>query len=148
MLKVWLGDCKLSNYNPCPSIYFNNAYESEWMLQDITKEMVLDIDKTELIDANVAVSPVLGSMAVTKLSGGVKTLILINNEDEWIFNASSCGDNCAKWLLKIGEMKDVTIRLGHYMQFPEPFEMEILNSNRIIRSMKEFVEEAIKVEGM
>ncbi len=148
MLKVWLGDCELSNYNPCPSVYFNNAYENEWMLQDITKEMVLDVDKTELIDANVAISPVLGSMPVTKLSGGVKTLILINNDSDWVFNASSCGDNCAKWLLKIGETKDVTIRLGHYMQFPEPFEMEILNSNRIIRTMKEFVEEAIKIEGM
>lgn len=148
MLKVWLGDCKLSNYTHCPSIYFNNAYESEWMLQDITKEMVLDIDKTELIDANVAVSPVLGSMAVADLSKDIKTLILINNDSDWAFNASLCGDNCAKWLLKIGEMKDVTIRLGHYMHFPEPFEMEILNSNRIIRSMKEFVEEAIKIDSM
>lgn len=148
MLKVWLGDCKFSNYNPCPSIYFNNVYENEWMVQDMTKQMVLDVDKTELVDANVAVSPVLGSIPVTKLSGGVKTLILINNDSEWIFNASSCGDNCAKWLLKIGEMKDITIRLGHYMQFPEPFQMEILNSNRMIRTIREFVEEAIKIEGM
>ena len=30
--------------------------------------------------------------------------MLILNEPNRIFNASTCGDNCSKWLLKIGEI--------------------------------------------
>ena len=40
-------------------------------------------------------------------------------EPNKIFNASNCGNNCAKWLLKIGEMRDVTINLHHTMDFGE-----------------------------
>ena len=31
----------------------------------------------------------------------MKTLLLILNEPDKIFNASTCGDNCAKWILEI-----------------------------------------------
>ena len=34
-------------------------------------------------------------------------------EPDRIFNASTCGDNCAKWILEIGRIKDVTINLRH-----------------------------------
>lgn len=36
----------------------------------------------------------------------MKTLILVKFEKDKIFNASTCGDNCAKWLLKIAETED------------------------------------------
>ena len=57
----------------------------------------------------------LGVISPTSLSGGVKTLILIDNIPEMVFNASNCGDNCAAWLLKLGKEKDVTINLRHIM---------------------------------
>ena len=37
------------------------------------------------------------------------------NEPDKIFNASTCGDNCAKWILEIGKQKDLTINLRHMM---------------------------------
>ena len=79
-----------------------------------------------------------------KLSGGVKTLILINNDSDHIFNASACGDNCAKWLLKIGEKKDITIRLGYLMDFGEgSFDIKVLNTGRIVHSIDELDDEVI-----
>ena len=36
-----------------------------------------------------------------------------------VCNASACGDNCAKWILKIGKEKDLTINLRHIMDFGE-----------------------------
>jgi hypothetical protein len=78
------------------------------------------------------------------LSGGVKTLILVLFEPTKIFNASTCGDNCAKWLLKIAEKEDRTINLRHIMDFgEEPFEIEVLNTGDIVHSMTEFVDIAI-----
>ena len=82
----------------------------------------------------------LGPIPPERLSGGVKTLILIWQVPEKIFNASNCGDNCAAWLLKMGEERDVTINLRHLLDFGETsFEIEILNTGDIVHSMKELV---------
>ena len=66
--------------------------------------------------------------------------------DEYIFNASACGDNCAKWILYIARElgnkgTDLVIRLGYLMDFGnEPFEIEIENLGIIVHSSKELVE--------
>ena len=70
--------------------------------------MIRDVDHSEVLDSGVIDSPLLGKIPPTKLSGGVKTLILVRFEPEKVFNASTCGDNCAKWLLKIAEKEDRT----------------------------------------
>ena len=49
------------------------------------------------------------------------TLILAKFEKNKIFNASTCGDNWAKWLLKIAETEDRTINLCHLMKFEVEF---------------------------
>ena len=104
------------------------------------KEMILDVDKSTVLGNAVIDSPVLGKISPTALSGGVKTLILIINEPDKIFNASTCGDNCAKWILKIAENRDVTINLRHLMNFGKgPFEIRILNTNQIVHDRKELV---------
>jgi len=76
------------------------------------------------------------------LSGGVKTLILMALDDSGkVFNASACGDNCAKWILKIAKDKDLTINLRHIMNFGgENFEAKILNTGDVVHNMEEFVD--------
>ena len=70
----------------------------------------------------------------------VKTLILVKFDKDKIFNASTCGDNCAKWLLKIAESEDRTINLRHLMNFgKDPFVIRILNTGEIVHSMEELV---------
>lgn len=82
----------------------------------------------------------MGKIVPTSLSGGVKTLILMKNEPEKIFNASTCGNNCAKWILKLAEEQDITINLRHLMDFGEgTFTIHILNTDQIVHSMKELV---------
>lgn len=82
----------------------------------------------------------MGKIAPTSLSGGVKTLILMKNERSKIFNASTCGDNCAKWILKLSETDDLTINLWHLMDFGEDmFDICIMNTNQVVHSMKELV---------
>jgi hypothetical protein len=103
--------------------------------------MIKDIDKSEVIGPKVIDSPFLGSIPVERLSGGVKTLILMNKDSEHIFNASACGDNCAKWILKIAEKKDLTIRLGYLMNFgKESFDIEIMNLGKIVHNGLELAE--------
>lgn len=72
--------------------------------------MIKDIDKSEVISAHLVQSPVLGAIPVKDISGGVKTLILMAfDKSGKIFNASACGDNCAKWIAKLGRKKDLIL---------------------------------------
>ena len=106
--------------------------------------MIKDVDKSDVIGPKVIDSPFLGSIPVERLSGGVKTLILMNKDTEHIFNASACGDNCAKWILKLGENQDVTINLNHIMEFDrDNFEIAIINNDKIVHNMAELVDTAI-----
>ena len=93
-----------------------------------------------VLDSGVIDSPVLGKIPPTSLSGGVITLILVKNEPDKIFNASTCGDNCAKWFFKLAESRELTINLRHLMDFGDGcFDLRILNTLQIVHSMKELV---------
>ena len=138
MLKIYYGIMPEAIFNT--AVYFKNVYEDSWITDPVAKEMIFDIDKSAVLESTVIDSPVMGKIPPTALSGGVKTLILMNNERDKIFNASTCGDNCAKWILKLAETRDLTINLRHLMDFGEgTFEICILNTNQIVHNMKELV---------
>ena len=138
MLNIYYGKMPEAIFNT--AVYFKNVYEDSWITDPFAKEMILDVDKSIVLGNAVIDSSVLGKISPTALSGGVKTLILIKNEPEKIFNASTCGDNCAKWILKMAEDRDVTINLRHLMNFGKgPFEIRVLNTNQIVHDRKELV---------
>lgn len=145
MLKIFFGDNPDGSYIFNPDVFFNNTYEDEWLTDDISKQMIKEIDGSEVIGAHVIDSPYLGAISPERLSGGVKTLILIAHDSEHIFNASACGDNCAKWLLKLAENRDIRIRLGYLMNFgTEVFSVEILNTGHTVHTMLELDNEVIE----
>lgn len=141
MLKIYYGDLDKDNYIFNPDSFFNNVYEDDWITDEFSVEMIKDIDKSNVISPRVIDSPFLGSIPIERLSGGVKTLILMNKDADHIFNASACGDNCAKWILKIAENKDLTIRLGYLMDFgSDDFTIEIENIGLKVHNSRELVE--------
>lgn len=143
MLNIYFGNMPESIYNT--AVFFKNDYEDEWILNPLVKEMISDVDKSQVLDSGVIDSPVLGKIPPLSLSGGVKTLILVLFEPGKVFNVSTCGDNCAKWLLKIAENEDRTVNLRHIMDFgPESMEIKILNNGEIVHSMKELTETAVE----
>ena len=138
MLKIWYY-ANIEYMKDAPS-YFDNVYEDEWIEDSFVKEMIQDVDKSTVIDSGVIDSPVFGKIPPIGLSGGVKTLILVKFEPEKVFNVSTCGDNCAKWLLKIAEQEDRTVNLRHLMDFgKKPFTVKVLNTNQIVHSMEELI---------
>lgn len=131
MLNIFYGDMDNSIYNT--SVYFKNVFRSEWLDDDFIKKMIQDVDSSTVLGNGAIDSPYLGVISPDRLSGGVKTLILIYKVPDKIFNASNCGDNCSKWLLKIGEKRDVTINLRHYMKFDDSFVVNVLNDDIVIK---------------
>ncbi|MBM6826977.1 MAG: DUF4869 domain-containing protein [Lachnospiraceae bacterium] len=144
MLSIYLGQMEEAIYYP--PAYFNNTYDDEWITDPLTVEMIKDVDKSEVIGPHLIESPVLGPISVKEISGGVKTLILMAFDDSGrIFNASACGNNCAKWILEIGKRKDLTINLRHIMNFgKEPFEIKILNNGEMVHDLDRFIAVAAK----
>lgn len=138
MLKIYYGDMDHVIFNT--SVYFKNVYQEAWITEPLAVEMIADVDRSKVIAGGVIDSPVLGKIPPISLSGGVKTLILINNCPDKVFNATNCGDNCAKWLLKIAEKKDVTINLRYLMDFGKgPFDIMVLNAGRIVHTGEELL---------
>ena len=144
MLTIIYGDESNCVYNT--NVYFKNTYEPEWFETELAKQIVREVYDSEVLSSECIQSPVLGQIPPERLSGGVKTLLLILNEPEKIFNASTCGDNCAKWILEIGKREDVTINLRHMMDFGKDtvFEIKIKNGGEIVHSMKELIPIASK----
>lgn len=75
-------------------------------------------------------------------------MILMLKDDSFIYNMSNCGDNCAKWVLKIAEKKDLTVYLQHIMHFEDSFKIQIMNTGKIVCNPKEYVAELLEAEEM
>ena len=142
MLSIFFGDMPEAIYNT--NVYFQNQYRDDWLTKPLSKEIIQDVDKSEVVSANLIDSPVLGAISPKELSGGVKTLLLMAKDKSGkVFNASTCGDNCAKWIFQLGKQGKLVINLRHLMDFGSgEFKIKVLNTGRIVRNMKELVAEA------
>lgn len=140
MLCIYVGNMKDAIFNT--STYFDNTYLDNWFEDELSKKIIKDIDKATLLGSKAVESKALGVIPITKLSGGTKTLLLLRHKPEKIYNISTCGDNCAKWILKIAKenKKDLVVNLRHIMDFGDkPFEIRIMNNDMIVHNMKELV---------
>lgn len=143
MLHIIFGETENVNYGPD---WFKTNYDPKWLKDPFVREMIKDVDKSECVDGLVINSPVLGPIPPERLSGGVQTLIMIYKKPQLVFDATSCGANCAKWLLEIGKKTDVTVNLNYLMKFKdaEGFEVYVENEGRRITSIDDFVITAVK----
>lgn len=141
MLRIYFGDMQGAIYNT--AVYFKNTYDEDWIMQPMVKAIIKDIDKSEVLDKALIQSPVLGKIPPLMLSGGTKTLILIANDKSKVFNASTCGDNCAKWLLKMAEKEDITVNLRHLMNFGNGlFDIYVINNGITVHNMDQLLDAA------
>ncbi len=60
MLHIFYGDMPEAVYNT--AIYFKNVYEENWITQPLSREMIADVDQSEVLGNGVIDSPVLGKI--------------------------------------------------------------------------------------
>ncbi len=143
MLNIYFGDMEDAIFNT--DMYFNNVYEDSWLTDDFAVRVIRTIDQSEVLGPNGIQSPYLGVISPEKLAGGTKTLLLMKNCPEMIFNASTCGDNCAPFILELAEDRDLTINLRHLMNFgKKPFRAYILNDHVEVHTMLEMMKSAFQ----
>lgn len=127
---------------------FDYCYKESWMKEPIVKKIIRDIDKSDLLAPQYIMSPILGPIPPKSLSGGTKALILMNQDDEdLIIWATSCGDNCLKWMLEIGARKDYKVIFSHFPDFDRvkdiPLQFIVDNDGRLVSSMEDYIETII-----
>lgn len=143
MLSIQFGHTQEAIFDT--ATYFKNTFLDAWLDDPFAKRMIKSVDKSEVLGERLIKSKALGLISPLELSGGVKTLLLIYNMPEMIFNASTCGDNCAHWILEIARRQDVTINLRHIMNFGRGrFTINVLNAGKIVHSMAELAPIAVK----
>ena len=128
MLRINFGSLPDEIYNT--EMFYENQYDRNWVMDDFAKEIIKDIDSSEVIAPDLIKNDIFGSFSSTELSAGVKTLLLIKNMPNKIFNISNCGDNCAKYLLKLAEDRDIKVTLHHAMDFGKNFSVKVINEGK------------------
>lgn len=147
MLNIYVGSLpgEVKYIDP----YFDFNYEPEWITNELSKKMISDIDNSEVITENVIQNKDIGTIPPQWLSGGVKTLICMwnDNSGENIYNLTGCGDNCADWVLEIGKRKDITVTTHHYFSFGinKPLEIKFLNTGKIVHNSEEYLYEYCEI---
>lgn len=122
-----------------PNRRFPFRYEDSWFDDPIVRQMVKDIENGEVYSANsIKVEP-YGVINCTQLSSTCRNLILAYKVDNVLINATYCGDSAGEWLLRLGEMKDLTISLNYPLMFPKSIKAVVLNDNSTINCWRDYL---------
>ncbi len=143
MLNIYFGEKEGVMHGPS---WFRFNYQEKWLEDPLVEDMMFDIDRSHYRGGQLIESEVLGPIPPEKLSGGLQTLICIYKRPDLIFNATSCGENCAKWLAEIGKREDVTVNLRYYMPFEDNmnFRIRIANEDKIVEKSSDYMHIAFK----
>jgi hypothetical protein len=145
MLKIFFGISGTEDMSPDDT--FDFSYSSEWWEDPLVLEMIKDVDKTEIVSDRLAQSEALGAMRPLDISGGVKTLIMMLKDPEYIADGCSLGRNCFPWVVKLSHISDcfitisIGVRMGETIDDPTPLDAYVVNYDLRISTVAEFYEQ-------
>ena len=147
MLKVYIGEHP--NGLGLPDAWFDTVMDKSYIETDWSREVIKAIDKSDVFDKNVVVSPIFGGMSIKKLSSGVKNLILAKYYPELIINWAYMGRNCMPFLMNIAMEQDVPVS-GEIYYSPYKYgykgDIEILNDGSIVSDSRAFWKKFLEFE--
>lgn len=117
-----------------PDADFGGLFLEEWLDDPLVQEMIEDIDKSKVLSRHCIQSPMLGQIAPSYLSGGVKTLIMLLKSPDYYVDIMVCGENCVKWFKNIAEHQELHIALSTFDLTYIDVVLECVNDGGIIDS--------------
>lgn len=100
---------------------FDFYFEDSWIEAPLAKEIIEDVENAVVQSPRCIFSRSIQMQIPPRdLSTGTKALLLLASDSEYssmIFASGLFGDNCCKWLLKLGEIKDIYVYAGHILPF-------------------------------
>lgn len=134
MLKIIFGRENCKDFILDTRIWFRKNKKPEWFEDPFVREFLKEIDGSEVLFEEALKDYKGRGISTEMISTGCKTLCDIYYGGDTIFYGSAMGDNCIPFLMRIAEVKDVTIVLEHYMDFPEHYfkEGKIMISDKVL----------------
>ena len=100
-----------------PLAYFSNHREVNWFNDPFVRDMIMGIDRAEVIRDEAILKENGRGITPEQLAGGTQTLICIYKNPDTMFYGEPMGDNCIPFLMKISEIYDINLLLEHFMGF-------------------------------
>jgi hypothetical protein len=104
-----------------------------WYEDPVVKDMIRDVDLSEVIAPDLIKSPVHGYMS-GDLSGGVKTLIMMYKIPKFVAWGGAMGDNCYEWVFRIGNLTDCEIWIDHSVVVGEGLDDPRLKDEGVVKA--------------
>lgn len=147
MLKVYI-ERKLYCEDISTSAAFEGILDDKYLETDFSKRVVREIDNSELVNRNLVISPVLGSISTRRISGGAKGVICAMYLDR-IFRVSSFGANCFPLLAEVCKQKDMLMLLDiGIAPFDYGFDKAyFIDSEKTVYNNLDFMSEYINLGG-
>lgn len=148
MLKVYI-ERKLFREEISLEGWFDYDLDDELLETEFSKRVVKEIDNSELINRNLVISPVLGSISTRNISGGAKTLICMKYMDK-VPRCSHFGDNCFPLLAEICKEKDIIMLLDtSFLPFNYGFDsVYFIDSGKTVYDNESFMDEYFDLGGL
>lgn len=131
--------------------FFDEVWKPEWIETEFSRQLIADIDRATVINGVLINSPFMGMISPKDLAGGTKRVLCAMYYDfgnDLILSVSNAGDNCAKWLQRVGAEKDVNLQTEVLMLFEdsEHWPIRVVNSNTLTYSWDEYRKEYRKAK--
>ena len=148
MLSIYFGERDIGL--GVPDAFFNLKFDRKLLLEDFSRRVIKGVDKSEVFDENVIISPVLGGILPEKLSRGTKNLLIAKYYHDKIINWCFMGDNCISYLCEIANSSDIEINATC---FYNPFyygykgKVRVVNDGSYVDNIDDFLDAWHKYRG-
>ena len=129
MIKMNYGWMEGDNVIINADAVFDRAKKSDWITDPFVKEIISDIDDSDVVNGNILINRFKGEAYPPQgLCGGTKMLILMYalKDPELVFDLSWLGPNCAKYFQRIAAKKDIRVFHTDVFRFKEDEYFDIL----------------------
>lgn len=147
MLKIYFGH--IEDELHIADGWFDNQLDDAYYCTAFSKRVIKEIDKSDVINESMVMSPILGGIPITSVSSGAKGLIVMKYTDQSV-NLVSIGDNCIPLLIEIisdnPERCLVSSRFVSLYEYGWNEKILVLNNNTIVNNHMELLKTYLDID--
>lgn len=94
-------------------------FEDDWLVDDYTKQIVKELDNSEVLGNKAIQSPVLDIIPPDWLSATCKNIIMMSKGTDMTFTSSFLSNTASKYLQEISSKHDIHLYMNHMFKYTE-----------------------------
>lgn len=140
-----------------PDSWFKRVFDTQYLLTDFSKNMILNVSQCEVISEHLVISKVLGAVPPEYIGTGVKAVLYMMYGDNEFgpMDTHWLGDNLVKYIMDIGRVKDLEITTDRFLPLfiegnsQKGDKVRLKNNGRVYEDSGSFVDACLEfMEGI